>query len=96
MTAAQTVTFYYYKEITALDLTTNEPLMPVSFREIISLYAAGMHLKSQGGKESVEGNDYLQLFDTYLRDMESEDDNRRSYGVKRRALEPEEAAVLRR
>lgn len=96
MTAGQTVTMYYYKDITALDDTTDEPLIPVEFREMISLYAAGMYLKSQGGRESVEGNDYLQLFDAYLRDMEREDDNRREYGVKRRALDPEEALVFQR
>lgn len=94
MTAGQTITMYYYKRITALDADSDEPFMPDEFREMISLYAAGMLLKSQGGKESVEGNDYLQLFDVYLKDMEKEDDNRRKYGVKRRALDPEEAAVF--
>ena len=94
MTAAQTVTFYYYKTITALDLTTDVPLIPLDFREAISLYAAGMHLKSQGGKESVEGNDYLELFDSYLKNMEAEDDLRRKWGIKRRALDPEEAQVF--
>ena len=53
-----------------------------------------MHLKSQGGKESVEGNDYLELFDSYLKNMEAEDDLRRKWGIKRRALDPEEAQVF--
>lgn len=96
MTAGQTVTLYYYKLLTALDGNTDTPFIPIEFREMISLWAAGMHLKSQGGKESAEGNDYLELFDTFLTDMEREDDNRREFGIKRRALDPEEALVLQR
>ena len=93
MDAGDTITYYYYKKVTALDDTSDEPLIPVEFREMISLYAAGMHLKTQGGRESVEGNDYLELFDVYLKDMETEDDNRRTMGIKRRMRDPEEAAV---
>lgn len=95
MVAGQTITYYYYKSVTGLDTNSDEPLIPLDFREMISLYAAGMHLKTQGGKESVEGNDYLQLFDTYLKDMEKEDDMRREFGIKRRAKDPEEMAALR-
>lgn len=94
MTAGLTITMNYYKRVTPLDADSDEPLMPEEFREMISLYAAGMHLKAQGGKESVEGNDYLQLYDVYMKDMEKEDDNRRNHGVIRRALDPEEAAVF--
>lgn len=93
MTAAQTITYYYYKRITPLDATSDEPLMPVEFREMVSLYAAGMHLVAQGGPDALEGERYLELFDTYMKDMESEDDNRRKFGVLRRALEPEESAI---
>ena len=93
MTAAQTITYYYYKKLTALDDGTDKPLIPIEFREMIGLYASGMHLKAQGGKESVEGNDYLALFDVYLRDMEREDDNRREHGIKRRTKDPEEALI---
>lgn len=95
MTAGQTITYYFYKKITALDNTSDEPLMPADFREMISLYAAGMYLKSQGGREAVEANSYLELFDTYLRDMENEDDNRRKMGIVRRSLDPEESLVYR-
>ena len=94
MEASQTITYYYYKTITALDGNTDEPLMPVQFREMISLYAAGMHLKAQGGPEAAEGLEYLDLFDDYLKDMQKEQDNRRAYGIKRRTLDPEEAAVF--
>jgi len=93
MTAGSTITYYYYKDITALDTTSDTPLMPVEFREMISLYAAGMYLKSQGGAESVEANDYLELFDVYMADMQRDDDRRRGWGIKRRALDPSEAAV---
>lgn len=94
MTASQTITYYYYKKITALDDTADEPLMPVEFREMISLYAAGMHLVAQGGPDAIEGERYLELFDTYMKDMEMEDDNRRKFGVLRRALDPEESAIF--
>ena len=94
MTADQTITHYYYKRITTLDETTDEPLMPVEYREMISLYAAGMYLKAQGGKESVEGNDYLELFDSYLNDMNQEQQFKREFGIKRRALDPEEANIF--
>lgn len=93
MTAGSTITYYYYKKITALDDTADTPLIPVEFREMISLYAAGMYLKSQGGPESVEGNDYLELFDVYLQDMEREEATRREFGIKRRTRDPEEAAI---
>lgn len=94
MSAGQTITYYYYKSITALDATSDEPLMPVAYREMISLYAAGMHLQSQGGVEAEEGKTYLELFDTYLQDMRTEQDNRRTMGIKRRSLDPEEASVF--
>lgn len=94
MEASQTITYYFYRKITALDTTSDEPLMPVEFREMISLYAAGMYLKAQGGPEAAEGLEYLDLFDTYMRDMEMEDDNRRRSGIKRRSQDPEESAIF--
>lgn len=94
MSAGQTITYYFYRTITPLDATSDEPLMPVSFREMISLYAAGMYLQSQGGVEAEEGKTYLELFDTYLQDMKSEQDNRRTMGIKRRSLDPEEGNVF--
>lgn len=93
MTAAQTITYYYYKRITSLDATSDEPLMPTEFREMISLYAAGMHLIAQGGPDAVEGERYIEMFDIYMKDMEQEDDNRRKFGILRRALDPEEATI---
>lgn len=95
MTAGLTITYYYYRKPLGLDELSDTPLIPIEFREMVSLYAAGMYLKSQGGRESIEGNDYLELFDTYLKDMEMQDDNRRKSGIKRRALDPEEAAIYR-
>ena len=94
MSASQTITYYYYQTITTLDATSDEPLMPVAFREMISLLAAGMHLQSQGGVEAEEGKTYLELFDTSLQDMKSDQDNRRSMGIKRRSLDPEEGNVF--
>lgn len=94
MVAGQTITYYYYKTVTALDGLTDVPLMPVEFRELISLYAAGMHLLAQGGSDAAEGKSYLELFNEYLKTMELEDDNRREMGVKRRVLDPEEASVF--
>jgi len=93
MTAGQTIVYYYYKEPTLLDTGTDTPLVPKLFREAISLLAAGNYLKTQGGPESVEGNDYLSLYDQMVSKMRSEQDNRRTMGVKRRALDPEEAQV---
>lgn len=93
MTASQTVTHYYYKSPTTLNSGSDTPTIPAMYREAISLLAAGMFLKAQGGKESVEGNDYLELYDQFLDDMRKENDRRRTWGVKRRALDPEEAAV---
>lgn len=94
MDASQTITYYYYKVVTSLDELTDVPLMPVEFRELISLYAAGMHLLAQGGSDAAEGKSYLELFNEYLKTMELEDDNRREMGVKRRSLDPEEASVF--
>lgn len=93
MDASQTITYYYYKSVTLLDATSDEPLMPVSFREMISLYAAGMHLKAQGGPDAAEGLEYLELFDSYMEKMKNEQSNRRRMGILRRALDPEEAMV---
>lgn len=98
MTSGQTITYYYYQRIEdslLMENLTDEPLIPDELREIIPLYAAGMYLKTQGGRESVEGNDYLQLYDTYLKDMEKEDENRRKLHIMRRALDPEEALIYR-
>lgn len=94
MAASQTITYYYYKKITALDETSDTPLIPVEFREMISLFAAGMYLKAQGGEESGEGDSYLELYDVFLKSMQEEDDSRRKHGIKRRALDPEEAQVF--
>ena len=94
MTAGSTITYYYYKKLTALDANSDTPFMPIEFREMISLYAAGMYLKAQGSSEAVEGDSYLELYDTYLKDMEAEDDNRREMGIKRRVHDPEEQAVF--
>lgn len=94
MTAGGTVTYYYYKEPVGLDAGSDEPLMPDLYREMISLYAAGMYLSSQGGEEAEQGKDYLALFDDYLRDMFNEHDDRLATGVKVRALDPEEAEVF--
>lgn len=88
--AGSVVTCYYYKTPTALDATTDEPTIPVQYREAITLLAAGMYLKSQGGRESVEGNDYLQLYVGMIGKMKKEQDHRRGYGMNRRALDPEE------
>jgi len=99
MVAAQTITYYYYKQIlgTALmDNLTDEPLVPVEFREVISLLAAGNFMKSQGGRENVEGSDYLEIYDQYMKEMEEADDRRQKLGIIRRALDPEEAAILAR
>lgn len=93
MTAGLSIKYYYYKEPTLLDTGTDVPLVPKLFREAISLLAAGNYLKSQGGPESVEGNDYLALYDQMVTRMKSEQDNRRTLGIKRRALDPEEVAV---
>lgn len=95
MAASQTITYYYYKRVTPLDVVADEPIIPLEFREMISLYAAGMHLVAQGGPDAIEGERYLELFDTYMKDMEADDDNRREMGIKRRALDPEEASVYR-
>lgn len=93
MTAGQTVTHYYYRTATMLDQGSDTPRLPAMYRQMISLLAAGMYLKGQGGKESVEGNDYLELYDQFLDKMRKENEYRRTFGVKRRALDPEEAAV---
>ena len=79
-----------------MDENTDEPLIPEEWREMITLLAAGNFMKSQGGRENVEGSDYLEIYDQYLEDMEIEDDRRRKLGVVRRALDPEEADILRR
>lgn len=98
MTSGQTISYYFYRQIidsNLLDADSDEPLVPIGFREMISLLAAGNYLKSQGGRESVEGNDYLELYDQYLEKMKLEQSNRRSYGILRRTLDPEEAAIYR-
>lgn len=96
MTAGLTITYNYYKLVTGLENDADEPLMPIQFREMISLYAAGMQLKSSGGKESDEGNDYLKLYDSYLKQMEEYDDEFKSSGIKRRVRDPEEADIWMR
>lgn len=93
MTAGQTITYYYYRNVTLLDGNSDEPLMPVAFREMISLYAAGMHLKAQGGPDAAEGLEYLELFDSYMQQMTQEQDNRRTMGIMRRAKDPEEMLI---
>lgn len=93
MTAGLSIKYYYYKEPTMLDTGTDQPFVPLLFREAISLLAAGNYLKTQGGPESVEGNDYLSLYDQMVSKMRAEQDNRREMGIKRRTLDPEEALV---
>lgn len=94
MTAGGTITYYYYKEPAGMENNTDVPLMPALYREMISLYAAGMYLSSQGGQEAEQGKDYLGLFDDYLKDMFVEHTDRQETGVKVRALDPEEAEVF--
>lgn len=94
MDSGQTIFYYYYKEPTTLDAGSDEPIVPKLFREAISLLAAGNYLKSQGGPESADGNDYLNLYDQAIKKMRDDQDNRREIGVKRRALDPEEALIF--
>ena len=96
MSASQTITYYFYKRVTPLDALSDEPIIPYEFREIISIYAAGMHLIAQGGSDATEGERYIEIFDTYMKDMEKDDDNRREFGIRRRALDPEEASIYHR
>lgn len=99
MDADETITYYYYQTLEDSDLmdeTSDTPLVPLDYREMIPLLAAGRYQKSQGGRESVEGNDYLELYDQYMTLMNNEQDNRRKLGILRRTLDPEEALIFRR
>jgi hypothetical protein len=94
MAPGQTIVYYYYKEPTMLDTGTDQPIVPLLFREAISLLAAGNDLVAQGGQEADMGKDYLSLYDQMVVKMRAENDNRREMGIKRRALDPEEVQVF--
>jgi len=96
MAAGLTITHYFYKAPTTLDALGDIPRLPAQYLEAVSLLAAGNHLKSQGGREAVEANDYLELYENYLKIMRKENDMRRNWGVARRSRDPEEQAVISR
>jgi hypothetical protein len=87
------IKYYYYKEPTMLDVGTDQPFVPLMFREAISLLAAGNDLVAQGGQEADMGKDYLSLYDQMVQKMRVEQDNRREMGIKRRTLDPDEVQV---